>query len=165
MHLQYINTLPAAVFCCCRPLITFANSLDPDQAWQITPPTILTLWWYSWNIKKKQACFEKISRRQKSYTITQHAKSKLTGAVYASISAETIKLISQVICLNPKSATNNLQQTTISNFATFSKITLRHDISWEAPILFKCHSLFFSKIGKDVAKFVVCCSRDWRFKG
>ena len=25
--------------------------------------------------------------------------------------------------------------------------------------------LFFSKIGKDVAKFVVCCSRDWRFKG
>ena len=26
-------------------------------------------------------------------------------------------------------------------------------------------SLIFSKIKKDVAKFVVCCSRDWRFKG
>ena len=25
--------------------------------------------------------------------------------------------------------------------------------------------IFFSKIGKGVAKFVVCCSRDWRFKG
>ena len=25
--------------------------------------------------------------------------------------------------------------------------------------------LIFSKIGKDVAKFVVCCSHDWRFKG
>ena len=24
---------------------------------------------------------------------------------------------------------------------------------------------FFSKIKKDVANFVVCCSRDWRFKG
>ena len=23
----------------------------------------------------------------------------------------------------------------------------------------------FEKIRKDVAKFVVCCSRDWRFKG
>ena len=25
--------------------------------------------------------------------------------------------------------------------------------------------LIFSKIRKDVANFVVCCSRDWRFKG
>ena len=25
--------------------------------------------------------------------------------------------------------------------------------------------LIFSKIKKDVAKGVVCCSRDWRFKG
>ena len=25
--------------------------------------------------------------------------------------------------------------------------------------------LIFSKIGKDVAKFVVCCSCDWCFKG
>ena len=29
----------------------------------------------------------------------------------------------------------------------------------------KYHSLFHSKIGKDVIKFVVCCSRDCRFKG
>ena len=28
----------------------------------------------------------------------------------------------------------------------------------------KYHTLFFSKIRKDVAKFVVYCSRDWRFK-
>ena len=29
----------------------------------------------------------------------------------------------------------------------------------------KYHSLFLSKISKGVTKFVVCCSRDWRFKG
>ena len=29
----------------------------------------------------------------------------------------------------------------------------------------KYHTLFFSKIRKDVAKFDVCCSGDWRFKG
>ena len=29
----------------------------------------------------------------------------------------------------------------------------------------KYHTLFLLKIGKDVAKFVVCCSCDWRFKG
>ena len=28
----------------------------------------------------------------------------------------------------------------------------------------KYHTLFLSKIGKDVAKFVVCCSGDWHFK-
>ena len=32
-------------------------------------------------------------------------------------------------------------------------------------ILMKYHTLFFSKIGKDVVKFVVCFSRDRRFKG
>ena len=34
-----------------------------------------------------------------------------------------------------------------------------------AKFVMKYHTLFFSKIGKDVAKFVVCCSCDWRFKG
>ena len=29
----------------------------------------------------------------------------------------------------------------------------------------KYHTLFFSKIRKDVTKFVVYCSCDWRFKG
>ena len=29
----------------------------------------------------------------------------------------------------------------------------------------KYHSLFGSKIRKDITKFVVCCSCDWRFKG
>ena len=31
-----------------------------------------------------------------------------------------------------------------------------------------CHVisyLFLKEIGKDVPKFAVCCSRDWRFKG
>ena len=37
-------------------------------------------------------------------------------------------------------------------------------VCWQT-ILFQYHTLFFVKIGKDVAKFVVCCSRDWRFKG
>ena len=27
------------------------------------------------------------------------------------------------------------------------------------------HALFVLKIGKNVAKIVVCCSHDWRFKG
>ena len=31
--------------------------------------------------------------------------------------------------------------------------------------LMKYHTLFFSKIRKDVAKYVICCSRDWRFQG
>ena len=29
----------------------------------------------------------------------------------------------------------------------------------------KYHTLFLSKTRKDVSKFVVCCSLDWRFKG
>ena len=37
-------------------------------------------------------------------------------------------------------------------------------ICWQT-ILTKYHILFFSKIGKDFAKFVVCCSCDWHFKG
>ena len=28
----------------------------------------------------------------------------------------------------------------------------------------KYHTLFYSKIGKDVSNFVVSCSRDWRIK-
>ena len=35
---------------------------------------------------------------------------------------------------------------------------------WQT-ILMKYFTLFFLKIRKDVAKFVVCCSRDRRFKG
>ena len=37
-------------------------------------------------------------------------------------------------------------------------------VCWQT-ILMKRHTLFFLKIGKDVAKFVVCCSCDLRFKG
>ena len=35
---------------------------------------------------------------------------------------------------------------------------------WQT-ILMKYHTLFLSNTRKDVAKFIVCCSRDWRFKG
>ena len=49
-----INSLPTE----CHLLITFANSLDPDQAWQnVRPdldPNCLTHWWHSWkNFLKK----------------------------------------------------------------------------------------------------------------
>ena len=36
-------------------------------------------------------------------------------------------------------------------------------VCWQT-ILMIYHTLFYSKIRKDVAKSVVCCSRDWRFK-
>ena len=36
-------------------------------------------------------------------------------------------------------------------------------VCWQT-ILMKYHAYFFSKICKDVAKLVVCCSCDWRFK-
>ena len=69
--------------------------------------------------------------------------------------------------LNPLSATYNLQQTTISNFAAFSKITNKayfmRIVCWQT-ILMKYHTLFYWKIEKDVVKFVVCCSRDLRVK-
>ena len=38
-------------------------------------------------------------------------------------------------------------------------------ILWGQTILMKYHALFLSKTKKDVAKFVVHCSRDWGFKG
>ena len=47
----------------CRLLITFANSLDPDQAWQnVRPdldPNCLTLLWYPWKI-----IFEKVNLKK-----------------------------------------------------------------------------------------------------
>ena len=59
-------------FCCL--LITFANSLDPDQARQnIGPdldPNCLTLWWYSWKIFFKKDNLKK----QNPQTTKKHAK-------------------------------------------------------------------------------------------
>ena len=58
-----------------------------------------------------------------------------------------------------------MQQTTISNFAAFSKVTNKayfmRIVCWQT-ILMKYHTLFLLRIRKDVAKFVVCCSRDWQ---
>ena len=48
--------------------------------------------------------------------------------------------------------TYNLQQTAISNFAAFSKITIRHDISWESSagrqFSWNIIPYFFRKLGK-----------------
>ena len=53
--------------------------------------------------------------------------------------------------------------TTLSNFVAFSKITNKalYFMTDDSHELY----LIFSKILKDVARFAVCCSCDWRFKG
>ena len=57
MRIGFNSSFPSSGDCC-RMLISFANSLDPDQARQNVGPDLdpncLTLWWYSWNF-----CFEK----------------------------------------------------------------------------------------------------------
>ena len=35
-------------------------------------------------------------------------------------------------------------------------------VRWNCLLVVTYHSLFYSKIRKDVVKFVVCCSWDWR---
>ena len=46
---------------------------------------------------------------------------------------------------------------------TFYENRLLADDSYEIlTIRMKYHTLFFLKIGKDFAKIVVCCNRDWR---
>ena len=49
-------------------LITFANSLDPDQARQYVgldlDPNCLTLWWYFWKNFSKKLILKKINRQQ-----------------------------------------------------------------------------------------------------
>ena len=73
------------------------------------------------------------------------------------------------VAFNPKSATYNLQQTTISNLADFffktNNIKHFHENCLLADNPHDISRLIFSKISKDVATFVVCCSRDWRLKG
>ena len=83
LDLCYFNSFPASGNFC-HLLITFVNSLDPDQAQQnIGPgldPNCLTLCWYSWaiffekvNLKKKK----KSTDDKKACKITQHAKRQL----------------------------------------------------------------------------------------
>ena len=64
-----LNSLPTSGDFC-HLLITFANSLDPDQAGQnIGPdldPNCLTLWCYSWKIFLGKVNLNKIHRWQKS---------------------------------------------------------------------------------------------------
>ena len=54
---------------CCL-LITFANSLDPDQDWQNVDPDLdpncLTLWWYFWKNISKKFFLKKSVRRQQN---------------------------------------------------------------------------------------------------
>ena len=46
----------------------------------------------------------------------------------------------------------------------FMRIVFMRIVCWQA-ILMKYHTLIFSKIREDVAKFVVCCCGDWHFMG
>ena len=66
----WFNSFPASGNFC-PLLITFANSLDPDQAWQnVGPdmdPNCLTLWWNSWKIFWKIHLKKKKSTRQKKH--------------------------------------------------------------------------------------------------
>ena len=72
-----INSFPTSGDLCCL-LINFANSLDPDQAWQKVGPDLdpncFTLWWYSWKIFLKRL-IKKKKDIKKACKITQHAKS------------------------------------------------------------------------------------------
>ena len=62
------NSFPASGDFCCL-LITFADSLSPDQAQQNVGPDLdpncLTLWWYSWEIFFEKVNFEKKSTDDK----------------------------------------------------------------------------------------------------
>ena len=84
-----INLSAAAVLCgalrfntilsLCRLLITFTNSLVPDQDQQNVGPDLdpyrLTLWQCSWKNFSKKLILKKVSSRQKLEKITQNAKS------------------------------------------------------------------------------------------
>ena len=64
-----VNSFPA-VGDFCLLLINFANSLDPDQAWQNVGPDLdpncLTLWWYSWKIFLKKLILKKFTDDKKA---------------------------------------------------------------------------------------------------
>ena len=51
-------------------MMTFANSLDPDQAWQNVRPDLdpicLPLWWYAQKIFSKKLILKKIKQTEKS---------------------------------------------------------------------------------------------------
>ena len=68
------SLLPGDTFC--HLLITFAKSLDPDQAPQNVGPDLdpncLTFWWYSLRMFKKKLLFEKNEQ-----TTEKHAKLRL----------------------------------------------------------------------------------------
>ena len=62
----------------CPLLITFENSLDPDQVRHTVgsdlDPNYLTLWWYCWIFFSKRVILKKISRWQNSMKTTQDAE-------------------------------------------------------------------------------------------
>ena len=67
-----VNSFPASGNFC-HLLITFANSLDQDQARQNVGPDLgpncLTLWWYSW-----KNFFERVNFKENPQTTKKHAK-------------------------------------------------------------------------------------------
>ena len=70
-----LNSFPTSGYFC-HLLITFANSLDPDQARQNVGPDLdpncLTLWWYSWKI-----CFVNVTLKKKSTDDKKAGKKKI----------------------------------------------------------------------------------------
>ena len=131
-----LNSLPTK----CRLLITFANSLDPDQARQNVGPDLdqncLTLWSYSWKNFSKKLILKKISRRQKKReTKFPMAKELIKQLV--------VKLFSQ-ICFNLYPV----------NFSCPTNVWFW----WNVDLL-------YLKIKTDFAKFVLYCSHDWCSKG
>ena len=79
-----------------------------------------------------------------------------------------IRMDVKYILFNPFSAIYNLATDDNFKFCCFlKKITNKaryfKRIVCQQTILKKYNSLFLSKMKKDVTRFVVCCSRDWRF--
>ena len=131
----------------CHLLITIASSLDPNRAQQnvghdlhlnLLKLPLQTVW-------------------------TKIRPDKMSGLIWVQTVWHSVTDGITNLGFNPSSATYNLQQTIISNFAAFSKITNKEWYFMEDS--HETSYLIFLKIWKDVAKFVVCCSCDWCFKG
>ena len=73
----------------CHLLITFANSLDPDQAWQnVRPdlyPNYLTIWWYSERIFWKSWFWKKSAYNKKNAKLPRRQRDKPVSCDMADI--------------------------------------------------------------------------------
>ena len=83
MHLITLHWPVTTFFC--RLLITFASSLDPDQARQNVGPDLdpncLILRWYSLKDFFKKLILKKSADDKNAFKITQHANSHMTSII------------------------------------------------------------------------------------